>query len=205
MKLARSTSLPVRAKLPIRPGCGKSTRSGTLPASTRVEIVASNCFELSYWMSMPVFSSNALTFSLNFTSSAPAKAPKAVTLVPLNLPASASVNSAGMSAAITAWPAAKASMLLASNRTGSLLVFIFFLLGVIPSSQILSGGGSANAKRCLGGRPSRVSRVEHSRPSVATRRAIGSEMAPMNCPSASLPMKPRNQGWPCRPVTTRPA
>ena len=73
--------------------------SGTLPASTRVEIVASNCFELSYWMSMPVASSNALTFSLNLTSSPPAKAPKAVTVVPLNLPAKASASSYGMSAA----------------------------------------------------------------------------------------------------------
>src|SRR5690606_18308468 len=60
------------ARLPIKPGCGKSAISGTLPASARVEIVTSNCFELSYWISMPVASSKARTFSLNLTSSASA-------------------------------------------------------------------------------------------------------------------------------------
>src|SRR5712692_9910232 len=88
-------SLPVLAMLPIKPGCGKSTMSGGLPASTRVEMVASNCFELSYWIVIPVAASKAFALSLNFTSSAPANAPNAETLVPLYFPAMASANSLG--------------------------------------------------------------------------------------------------------------
>src|SRR3982750_3150662 len=93
MYLPTSGILPDFAKLAARPGCGKSAISGGLPPSTRVEIVASNSLVPSYWMSMPVLSSNSFTASLNLLASSPVKGPVMLTLVPLSLPANASASS----------------------------------------------------------------------------------------------------------------
>ncbi len=78
---------------------------------------------------MPVAASNALTFSLNLTSSAPANAPKAVTLAPLNLPAIASVSSGGMADWALA-VATNAPVIAVASRPAETIdrIFIHFLL-----------------------------------------------------------------------------
>ena len=60
--------------------------SGAVPAAIWVPMSASNSFEPTYWIVMPVACSNAFLDSWNFTASSSTKGPVMLTLVPFILP-----------------------------------------------------------------------------------------------------------------------
>src|SRR4029077_7247578 len=81
--------LPWAAKEASKPGWGKSTTSGAVPASMAVLMEASKVLEPWYWMVMPVLATKSAMVALNLTASWSTNGPVAGPALALNLPAMA--------------------------------------------------------------------------------------------------------------------